>query len=424
MELVNNSIIFLLEMFRLYVLYKYMKIFFKKSRVNKKIELTAYLVYYIALEVVAIVAYYPPVNILVSVLGYYIITLCYEGNRKKRILTVLFIFACGFVAEAMAALVLGVLDFSFVNEAYEVTVFNKFIIEFTFWMLTLVIGKLRNIKENEYMPGHIAMAVMIVPGVSIVMESYIFFQNNLSRELIAVSMVCVVVINLTLAYLYDSLANAFNRTVKLEVLKREKIYYHKQSEMLKKSYEELRNYRHDMKNRFCVMEQLLENNNYEKVKMYLSEVIEKVDKTKLYSQTDNSAIDSVINYKLSMAEEKGIVVNAEIDLPKKIQLEEDDAIVLIGNLLDNAIEATTKADTKKEIVVDIEYEKGQLDIMIKNTYNGVISKSEDRLETTKSDKKMHGIGIRSVESVLEKYNGHKTINYNGDIFEVKVVIYI
>lgn len=419
----RNVIMLGLDVFDLYLIHKYMHLFMGKRRVNRLVELLAYLVSMILLQIVSVVAYYPIVNMLVSILGYCLIGLCYEGKSSKRMLTVFYILLCNIIAEIITSLIVGIMNFELFGSANEETVLSKFIIQVVSWLLTLIVARAKNIKENENIPLRITVASVIVAILSVFVRIFIIVQDNVSEKIIIVTMLVNVFINLTMIYLYDSLSYAFNRIIMLGVLKREKLYYHRQSEMLKNNYDELRTYRHDMQNRLCAMEQMLDDGKTEEIKKYLAVNIKKLNSTRLFSQTGNIAIDSVINYKLSMAQEKEINVEASATSPETINIEEDDLIVLIGNLLDNAIEATEKLEDEKRISLNLEYEKSNLILKIVNTYNGIIKENNGKFETTKADKKLHGIGTKSVDDIIEKYNGDKKVSFDDKKFEIRVILY-
>jgi sensor histidine kinase YesM len=94
--------------------------------------------------------------------------------------------------------------------------------------------------------------------------------------------------------------------------------------------------------------------------------------------------------------------------------------VILGNLLDNAIEGAIKSDEKR-IVLEILYVKNVFSIKICNTYN---EKEFKNFETTKSDKLQHGIGLKNVKSILKKYNGSLKLKKENEFVVVNVIVYL
>ena len=102
-----------------------------------------------------------------------------------------------------------------------------------------------------------------------------------------------------------------------------------------------------------------------------------------------------------IAEEKGIIFSSNISLPAEYAVSDMDMVCVLGNLIDNAIEACEK-QTSKYIEVDISEVKKMILIKIVNSYNG---EKNDTSVTSKKEKTMHGIGIKNVKKIVAKYKG-------------------
>ena len=207
------------------------------------------------------------------------------------------------------------------------------------------------------------------------------------------------------------------------MIKREKLYYHDQAELLQKNDETLKQFRHDMKNRIIVIKQMLEHQEIAEVNDYIEKMAEKLGETETFSSTGNVVVDSVVNYKLSEAKRKGIEVQANISIPSAIGIEDDDILIILGNLLDNAIEAAERLKRDKYIKVKMETEKNCLFIKVKNNYDHVVNKVDGKIVTRKENHTLHGIGLKSIQSTVNKYEGGMRICYNADEFIINVMLY-
>ena len=127
---------------------------------------------------------------------------------------------------------------------------------------------------------------------------------------------------------------------------------------------------------------------------------------------------------MGKAEEQGVSVKANIRIPSQINIEDDDIVIILGNLLDNAIEATELLEGDKYIEVNFEYHKDCVFIIVKNNYDNVINIVNGSIKTRKKDDVLHGIGLKSVESALEKYDGVIKYEHNQDEFVANVILYI
>lgn len=140
--------------------------------------------------------------------------------------------------------------------------------------------------------------------------------------------------------------------------------------------------------------------------------------------TGNIAIDSVINYKLSQTKKMQVKVNADISIPEGLQVDEDDMAIILGNALDNTIEAVERLETGKFIDINVKFERNILSIYIKNSYDSEIHIEGEMIKTRKKEKNMHGIGLQSIKEVAQKYNGEVCIEHNKYEFFLGVILYL
>lgn len=112
-----------------------------------------------------------------------------------------------------------------------------------------------------------------------------------------------------------------------------------------------------------------------------------------------------------------------VDIPSQIAFSNFDMSVLLGNLMDNAIKAALESEDKY-LDLDMNYDKGVLILIITNSYDGNLSMHKNRLISTKTDTELpHGIGLSSVEKIVEQNNGYLNISHEMHRFTVKIVLY-
>lgn len=163
----------------------------------------------------------------------------------------------------------------------------------------------------------------------------------------------------------------------------------------------------------------------EEIQEYLKGVASFVQPKGCFVLTGNSLIDGLINLKLGAVSELPY-----IDIYHDIQIQKDalpdpfDLTILLGNLLDNAVDAVNNCSGNKLLELRIESKQGLLIIEIKNTYEGKILEKGKNFYTTKKEKTGHGIGLKNVKSIVEKYNGTMDIHYEDSIFCVKLLIFV
>lgn len=198
--------------------------------------------------------------------------------------------------------------------------------------------------------------------------------------------------------------------------------YDRQADEKRGKEREFRKMKHDMKNNMIYLKELL-NTDAEKAREFLDEYIGQNEATDEISKSENLAVDALINYKNMTAREKGITIHLESQIPAELPYESTDLSIILGNLLDNAIEATEKLEVEKDIFVSLMYRKEKLLIKVRNPYTGDIKKDRTgNYISEKKDRENHGIGLKSVRKVVEKYEGVMEIHTEDQIFEICVII--
>ncbi|MCR4568485.1 MAG: GHKL domain-containing protein [Pseudobutyrivibrio sp.] len=192
-------------------------------------------------------------------------------------------------------------------------------------------------------------------------------------------------------------------------------------------YNELRRYRHDMKNHLTSLRGLIESGDNSVAKKYVERLLSDVvmHKNGEIAQTGNIVIDSLVNSKYAIAVDSGISFNANLFIPNKMMFKNEHLVIILGNLLDNAIEACQyRKEESKYIKLDMSYEKNMLHICVKNSGSGIKHKVIDGLiQTTKKDRVNHGMGLMSVKKAAQVYEGELLLKDKEQEFVAMVILY-
>lgn len=209
----------------------------------------------------------------------------------------------------------------------------------------------------------------------------------------------------------------------IELLNNQFKYQFKHYENLKTHQEEVRILWHDMKNHVNILIGLLESDNTKELESYLYRLSDQMIKSNSNSITKNKIIDAILSSKVEACKYKNIELNIISKLPEDIGIQDVDICIILGNLIDNAIEACEKIEEgKKYINLNIGIKNSYVYIRIENSKSNTISKYEGNIITSKDDKVNHGLGLRSINKSLEKYDGSIKFNYDDTKFEVFVTM--
>ena len=180
----------------------------------------------------------------------------------------------------------------------------------------------------------------------------------------------------------------------------------------------LRILRHDMNNHVAVLKLLLDTGQEEELREYIEEMYQKIDRANDVVVTESTTLASLVSTKKMRAKEMGIKFDSKLAL-KELKLSDMDISTLFGNLLDNAMEAAQKAQ-KKWIDLTVEEKNDHFLVVCENSYQEPPKKKGEEFVTSKEDEDSHGMGIKSMKQIVEKYQGEIKISFENNVFTVKI----
>lgn len=190
-------------------------------------------------------------------------------------------------------------------------------------------------------------------------------------------------------------------------------------DMLYKNQEKSRELYHDMKNHIICMKYSDDHKSdeyIEKVELLLDEYSNKFN-------TGNVILDTLLHEKNTICLQNRIKFICDINFKKCGFIEDEDICTIFSNLLDNAIESCLKIKNKETSIILRGIAIDSLFVVkLTNTTNGKIDSTGDNLNTTKKNKYLHGLGLKSVKRTLDKYDGELVIEYDKDVFSAKILI--
>lgn len=185
-------------------------------------------------------------------------------------------------------------------------------------------------------------------------------------------------------------------------------------------YMTMRGWRHDYHNHLQSLKAKLNKNQIDESIEYLNELEKDLDDIHQIVETGNINIDAILNSKLSLAMTHDIDVNVKVSIPTNLPINNIDCCVLLGNLIDNAIEACEKVKDNKYIRLYIGLYKKQLYISITNATNEIVRKFDEEYITTKRGN--HGHGLKRINKVVEKYNGYINRKNEPGVFVTEIML--
>lgn len=189
-------------------------------------------------------------------------------------------------------------------------------------------------------------------------------------------------------------------------------------------YENNRYIYHDFKNHMILLQNYLEYGEYEKARSYLGRIAAPMEQISKCAYSNCKVLDLVINLKGFEASQKDILYQLDIEKEMVFDIDENDIGILLFNLLDNAIEACERVKTKERWIRIAVKRKNQISIIkIVNSIEKEVFKKDGRYLTEKKDKEKHGFGMKSVESIVQKYEGDVSWNHTKDTFTAVITFF-
>lgn len=410
--------------FGTYILYRYMKIFFDRTETDKKVEFVSYLLYYFTVDLLFIAFNNLIVNVVSNLIMFFFITFNYDSTLKKRLIATVSIYMILMTVETVVALVMQYFDISILSRNSDLALIAGLIsIKIMSYNVMLFLSNFKMVKNDIKVSSLHWLSIFVIPAGTLVSALMLITKTNSDNLTgIFINIIILFVINVFVFYLYDVLMKSYDEKMEKALLKQQNNAYLKQLEIINQSQENLKEFRHNVKNHVLSLKTLIENNENSAAIDYLDSVFKSIDCLDEYSKSGNSEIDGILNYKLNKAAACGIKIDIDINVPEKLNIRPFDLSVVLGNLLDNAIEAACKCE-EKFIKLSSELDRNVLYISISNSFDGKLNYDSGKLATIKEDKENHGMGLSSVQRSLEKYNGAMELCHKGNVFYTDVLIY-
>lgn len=201
-----------------------------------------------------------------------------------------------------------------------------------------------------------------------------------------------------------------------------------QNELVNRHYDEvdtmyrrMRGWRHDYHNHIQTLTAYLSMAQYDEASNYLELLTEDLAKVDTVLRTGNIKVDAILNSKLALIQERKIKVDATAIVPKEISISDIDLSVLIGNLMDNAMEACAKLPEEERFIrVYIDVIKKQLYISVTNSMDGMAKRRGNHFLSDKQGN--HGFGLLRIDDIVAKHGGYLNRKAEDGVFATEVML--
>lgn len=406
-----------MELVRVILIIEYFQIFFEKVHLYKKVIAGA--VSYIITTGCYLGFHNSLINIISTIIGMFIIAAVHEGTLKKKILHTVMCFGVSCAMDMLAGFALMEAPSS-----SNYVLFSSFLSVVMFYAFVVILRNIYRKRNREEFSGQWAFLLLIVL-MSICVAYVLLNDNEISRVTALTVIIVMIAVNLILYYFYTSMLDRYI-FMQDNVLLREQIaIYESELRANVEQDRQVQALRHDMKHHIREIYSLADKNTDTDIIRYLDEMSDSMDNIEKVASTGNSVFDGILNYYAQKINQEMNNVNFSVILkiPTDLEISSFDMNVILGNLLDNAME-NVSGEVGQELQIEavLEYIEGLLRIEVVNTFAGNVNKDGERFISHKGQG--HGFGLSNVKKITEKYSGYMMIENESNRFKVVVLLYL
>ena len=405
------------NLFRMYVTYRFIRIFLEETKLSRVKEVACYLLFWIVNTTLFLRFHVAWVNVICNLIGISLVVRMYTKLWKENIFVTFSIYAVGMACDVFVTLLfVPYKDGNMYNQVYgAIGILLMFVCE-------LITEKIVSGRKNMTRTYHLSL--ICIPLCSILLVTILIYTKSSTYRGITITCLGLFLINFLMLYFYSLFLKLSEEKHEAELLEYQMIAYRNQINVMLESVEKMKMFRHDMKHHLAELRFMAERKDFSEFQRYLNAMEEFVEKPSEIVSSGNVEVDSVLNYMLQKAKEMQLNTTVKVAIPEDMK-HSFNLNIIIGNLLQNAIDAAVETE-EKFLGVELSLKNGILVLEVENSFlpEKIRKDKHGNFLTTKKDSESHGIGLKSVKRMVEKYHGDMSIKIKDTYFCVKLMLYI
>lgn len=390
-----------------------------------------YFIYFLTMGIVNFFFSTPIKNFVTFLLGLLIISNFYNSNLFSKVVysitLTIFLSFTEIILGSVFTMITGNKMDTILNDKNMLLFIHTLtnFIPFIFLKIYTITNKKKNYEINSTVPKDVLIQLFIIPIISIIVQFIVIvtIKNDLYFLSVIIT-ISTIFINVAFFNLVEKINQMAEQKIDSNALNNQIEYYNALYENVNNERNETLELKHNVKNSFISIKTLLLENEIDKAlieldneldyKFYINEVF-----------SNMPIIDAILNYKNKIAKDNNIKLNTKVLITKDVKLNDCDLVNILGNGLDNAIEACVKNkdEDKKYINCYIQQKYNSIYINISNPYEDDIIMKDNLPLSSKRDNK-HGIGLKTIEKIANENDYIMNINTQNNIFELEIIIFM
>lgn len=433
MDGLDQSVLLLSCIAEIYIFYDFLNNYFdtrKKIRENRLL--------FMAINAIAISGLFivncnenARLNIIIAPLLLWIFSLfIFNARFGERLFYFIVTFIVFFGCEFLFLVILNLTARDISYENIGGISLQMFIMKLLTYIILAVVKQISP-NSKRRMAGKVFLIYLCVPVASLGILLGTFYSGadfSESFRLKIIMVICsslMVAGNILLFYAFNRYSEELHNNIKQKVIierqERDDKYYAQMIELNEKHDEFMHNATHFLK----TIANFSAAGDYQGILNIVGELNEDIDRGRMLVYSGNAVLNAVLSEKRSAAEKMGVEFDAYVEPGVILKTVSDtDLIAMLANLLDNAVRAASDSENGKWVKVRIFMQElgGFCVIKVSNGFSGKLKTDGRKILSTKKEKGIHGIGIKSVENMAEKYGGYLDIRVEGDVFKAILLL--
>lgn len=290
----------------------------------------------------------------------------YNGNVRKKIFLVFIVNLFGMLTESFVGFIFIFMNISMTESTNILGSLLSKVIQFTLIMCLRIFQS--KLKKEIDLKHWIILLVVPIGSIFVLNSLFVSSERIQSRENMILSLISSVLIlglNLLVIRIYEDLSEKFELQKQQIIFQKEIDFYKNQMEEREETFSNIRKMKHDMNNYLICLDNYLKQGNVGKARKYINYMLmgkDNIQPVDCNINTGNSVVDVLLHYKVNLMKKYHITLETHIEIPNELKIDDIDICIIVGNCLDNAIEALNemKNNISKRIHIDIIYRKGAL----------------------------------------------------------------
>lgn len=400
--------------FDLLLLKQYLNISLKNIRTNSKIlYYSCFILYEVILNLNMQIAnnqhsvLRSTITIFVSIICTYTLCLLYDASNSVRILSTLTFQFIAMLGEMLSNLIfINIADNLTDNINTNLDIMIVFVSKF-FMLILISISRIFWNKKNNVSINKIVIFQLCTPILMIMLSLSIpveFYLDNKSRFFLSFFTAYAFIICFYTFWIFEK--NIQNEQLKqLSIISKQQLEYQKEKyTQLSLAYKDTRKLIHDTKNHFFYLENCIKNSDTDKILQYIETSISSLENSYITTNTGNLVIDSLVSNLIIVCKNEHIDLETDISVDNQsINIDDFEVCIILGNLIDNAVNATIKIPqiNLRKIYIRISTTEDNFIVHVINNF--IPNSSSDNYNNNNS--LYHGYGLSNIDDVVTKYNG-------------------